>query len=133
MKKKTANQFDLRVKRTKSGLGLVSFSFVKKGSTVIEYIGHRVTKGVGNTLHNKYVFNVNKNTDIDGSPRWNKARYINHACRPNCEAIERKSRIFIVAKRDIKAGEELSFDYGKDYFDEYIKPFGCRCEKCLPA
>lgn len=133
MAKETANRFDLRVKRTKSGLGLVSFSAIKKGETVIEYVGHRIHKTVGNTPRNRYVFSVNRAIDIDGSPRWNTARYINHSCRPNCEAVERGGRIFIVAKRDIKPNEELGYDYGKGYFDEYIKPFGCRCEKHLAA
>lgn len=77
------------------------------------------------------MFSVNERIDIDGSPRFNKARYINHSCRSNCEAIERRGRVFIIAKRDIKPQEELSYNYGKEYFEAYIKPFGCRCVKCL--
>ena len=128
MTQENKNILDIRVKKTRSGLGLVSFSVIKKGETIIEYIGHRVPSS--EALSNKYIFNVNKEIDIDGSPRFNKARYINHACRPNCEAVNRDERIFIVAKRTIKVGEELSYDYGKEYFDAYIKPYGCRCDKC---
>lgn len=131
MSSEKKSHFDIRVKKTRSGLGLVSFSLIKKGETLIEYIGHRVSANEAPT--NKYIFNVNKAIDIDGSPRFNKARYINHACRPNCEAVNRDDRIFIVAKRTIKAGEELLYDYGKEYFNAYIKPYGCRCEKCVTS
>lgn len=124
-------RFDIRVKKTRSGLGLVSFSHIRKGETIIEYVGHRVL--CRSAIRNKYIFNVNSRIDIDGSPRWNKARYVNHSCRPNCEAINCRGRIFIVAKRAIKSGEELTYDYGKEYFDEYIRPHGCLCDKCLGA
>ena len=128
---KSTSQCDVRIKKTRAGLGLVSFSAIPKGETIIEYIGHRVSKKVSDTLNNKYIFNVSANVDIDGSPRFNTARYINHSCRPNCEAVNRRGRIFIVAKRTIKPGEELTYNYGKEYFDAFIKPFGCRCAKCL--
>lgn len=124
------DRFDIHVKKTKSGLGLVSFSHIPKGKTIIEYIGRRVPAKDTNIL-NKYIFHVNARWDIDGSPRYNKARYINHSCKPNCEAVERRGRIFIISKRSIKPGEELTYDYGHEYFDEYIKPFGCRCMKCF--
>jgi SET domain-containing protein len=69
---------------------------------------------------------------IDGAPRFNKARYINHSCRPNAEIDIYKHRVYVMAKRNIKAGEELAYDYDSDYFDEYIKPKGCKCLKCDP-
>jgi SET domain-containing protein len=131
--KQSPNKFDVRVRKTRSGLGLVSFSCIKKGETIIEYIGHRISKRVSDTLNNKYIFNVSANIDIDGSPRFNTARYINHSCRPNCEAINRRNRIFIVAKRAIKSEEELTYDYGKEYFEAFIQPSRCRCEHCFVA
>jgi SET domain-containing protein len=67
---------------------------------------------------------------IDGNIKENTARYINHSCRPNCEAEGPKGRIYILSTRNIKAGEELTYDYGKEYFETYIKPFGCKCVKC---
>ncbi|MGL1245549.1 SET domain-containing protein, partial [Vibrio parahaemolyticus] len=69
------------------------------------------------TSRSKYLFEVNKNKTIDGSDRANIARYVNHACKPNCEAEITKGRVFYFSKRAIKAGEELSVDYGKEYFD----------------
>ncbi len=68
---------------------------------------------------------------IDGSPRSNAARYINHSCRPNAKAYRTGARVWIWSIRAIKAGEEITYDYGKSYFDEQIKPVGCKCAKCV--
>ncbi len=70
--------------------------------------------------------------EIDGLERSNQARYINHSCDPNCEVYIEKSRIMIYAIKNIPAGAELSYDYGEEYFDEFLKPVGCRCatKKC---
>lgn len=118
------------VKRSKAGLGLFAARPFKKGETITEYIGFVLTPSEGSQRNSKYIFAVDETKDIDGSPRWNIARYINHSCRPNAEAEEEGGRVFIRAKRNIMLGEEVSYDYGKEYFDEYIKPTGCRCEKC---
>jgi SET domain-containing protein len=119
---------DLRVGRSKAGLGLFAVSPIRKGQTAIEYVGNVVSDD--SYVQNRYIFEVGPGRSIDGSPRWNKARYINHSCRPNCEAVNRRGRIFIIAKRPIAPGEELTYDYGREYFDQYIRPHGCRCEKC---
>lgn len=121
----------IQVRRSQAGLGLFVSAPVKKGKTIIEYIGERIPASEGDARDNRYIFNVSSRFDIDGSPRYNTARYINHSCRPNCEAINRRGRIFIVAKKNILAGEELAYHYGKDHFEGFIQPFGCRCEKCL--
>lgn len=120
---------DIKVGRSSAGLGLFAVTAIKKGETIIEYVGKRVSAKENLGENNRYIFNVNSRIDIDGSPRWNTARYVNHSCRPNCEAINRKGKIFIVAKKSIKPGEELTYNYGKEYFDAYIKPYGCRCLK----
>lgn len=116
--------------RSTSGLGLFAMEPIKKGRFIIEYVGDIYTAEEGDELNNLYIFNVSKKKDIDGSPRWNTARYINHSCRPNAEAEIKKDRVFISAKRNIMLGEELTYDYGKEYWNEYIKPYGCRCPKC---
>lgn len=127
---RSEGKFKLKVKKSSAGLGLFALERIPRGKTVIEYVGHRVSKHVGDRLFNKYVFGVSNRFDIDGSPRWNTARYINHSCRPNCEAINRRGRVFIVSRRNIREGEELSYDYGKEYFKDMIQGAGCRCEKC---
>lgn len=126
----TRSKFDVRVKRSSAGLGLYAFEEIKKGMTIIEYVGHRISGAQGDALENRYTFRVSPRIDIDGSPRWNTARYINHSCRPNCEAVNRRGRIFIVSRRNIRSGEELSYDYGEEYFSGMIQKEGCRCVKC---
>ena len=67
---------------------------------------------------------------IDGSPRWNLGRYANHSCRPNAEPVARKGRVMLVALRPIVPGEEITFDYGDEYFELFFKKSGCRCAAC---
>ncbi|MEX0930920.1 MAG: SET domain-containing protein, partial [Candidatus Paceibacterota bacterium] len=121
--------------RTRAGLGLITECDLQKGDLVIEYTGERISNDEANARANRYLFEINDTWTLDGSSRTNLARYINHSCRPNCEAEvdEAKKRIFIYARKKVKKGEELTYDYGKDHFNEYIKPKGCKCEKCHNA
>ena len=124
--------FDLRVKRSRAGLGLFTFSPIKKGECVIEYKGPILTKTQEDASNSLYLFQVTKKVTIDGAVRSNTARYINHSCRPNSEIDIYKRRVYVLAKRAIKAGEEINYDYDKEYFEAYIKPKGCVCDKCKP-
>ncbi len=122
--------FALRVGRSRAGLGLFAEEAIPRGACIIEYVG-RVVKGKEEyTSRSKYLFEVHSRKTIDGRPRHNKAGYINHSCRPNAEPEIRKGRVFIMARRAIAPGEELTYDYGKEYFNDHIKPHGCRCIKC---
>ncbi len=129
---KVANADDFKIVRPKKGLGmgLVTLRSWKKGEKIIEYIGIRKTNKSVEGDETKYLFEVNSKYTVDGSPRWNIARYINHSCLPNAEADIIKGKIWIKAEKNILAGEELTYDYGKEYFDEFIKPSGCKCQKC---
>lgn len=122
----------MRVKRSRAGLGLFTERDIKKGEFVVEYTGEVITRAEANRRGGKYLFETSANRVIDGKGRGNIARYINHSCRPNCEVDIRRGRILIFAKRNIKAGEELSYDYGKEYFEDHIAPVGCRCKRCRP-
>lgn len=123
---------NVAVKRSSAGLGLFAAAPIKKRETIIEYIGRRIASKDGDELdQNSYIFTVNSRLDIDGSPRYNTARYANHSCRPNAESVIRKGRVFIVALKNILPGEEITYDYGDDFFKHYIKPFGCKCVKCM--
>lgn len=122
--------FKFRVGRGTSGKGLFATDAIPKGSCLIEYVGEKVTKEDQEKIRSKYLFWTSKDEMINGNVPYNMARYINHSCRPNCEADGPKGRIFIIALRNIKAGEEITYSYGKEYFDEYIKPKGCKCAKC---
>ncbi len=121
----------LLVKRSSAGLGLFAGEKMPKGTCIIEYVGRLLAPGEEYTSNSKYLFEINSKKTIDGSPRSNTARYVNHSCKPNVEAEIYKGRVFFFAKRNIQTGEELSFDYGKEYWNEYIKPKGCKCEKCV--
>lgn len=125
----TPGDWKLRVGRSSAGLGLFAEEAIPAGSCIIEYVGKRITAEEEETSRSKYLFEIKKGYTIDGKPKWNKAGYINHSCKPNAEAEIHKDRVFILAKRAIKPGEELTYDYGKEYFNEHIKPFGCRCPK----
>ena len=124
--------FKLKVKRSTAGLGLYTMEDIPKGSCVIEYVGRTLEKGEDHTITSQYLFEITKTITIDGGARSNTARYINHTHRPNCEVEIYKRRVYVMARRNIKAGEELGYDYGKDFFNEYIKPKGCKCIKCRP-
>jgi len=121
-----------RVGRSDAGLGLFAVEPIKKGTWIIEYVGKIIIgkKEVEEYPENKYLFETSKTRMIDGSARSNTARYINHSHKPNCEVEIKAWRVFVQAKKNIAAGEELNYDYGKEYVDEYIKPYGCRCVPC---
>ena len=91
----------------------------------------QISKEQEEKSRSKYLFEIHARKTIDGAPRWNTARYINHSCRANCEPNIHKGRVFIHAKRKIKPGEELNYDYGKNYFNEYLKDIGAfpKCEE----
>lgn len=127
----TPGDFDLVVRRSRTGLGLFTESEIPKGACVIEYTGMELTREQEDKSRSRYLFEINSRKTIDGAPRWNKARYINHSCRPNCEPNIYKGRIFIHARRRIKPGEELNYDYGKNYFEQFLKGI-CACPKCKP-
>lgn len=123
--------YGLKVKRSKAGLGLFAMEDIPSGVCLIEYFGKPLTEEESIDSNSKYLFEVDSKLTIDGTDRKNIARYINHSCRPNCEVEIYKKRIFVFSKRKIKIGEELAYDYGKEYFNEYIKPQGCKCAKCV--
>lgn len=124
--------------------GVFAARDLKKGERVIEYIGERITKAeserradarmaeaAGDGGGAVYIFALNKRHDLDGNVEWNPARLINHSCNPNCEAEVFRGRIWIRARRSIREGEELSYDYGFDLdsWDEH--PCRCRAENCV--
>lgn len=120
----------VKVKRGLDGLGLFAGEDIKKGEHIIEYIGNILNKEeAANVMTNQYLFEVNKNKTIDGSVRWNIARYCNHACEEagNAESDVTKGRVFIKAIKNIKEGDEILYDYGEEFVQEYISPYGCNC------
>lgn len=129
-KKRVMKKFDLKVGRGVSGKGVFAKNDIPKNSRIIEYIGKEVKKEDIEKTEGRYLFWTGKNKMINGNVPENTARYINHSCKPNCKAEGPEGKIYIISKRNIKAGEEINYNYGKEYFDKYIKPKGCKCTKC---
>ena len=129
------------------GAGVVAVKDIKKGCKIIQYIGEKVTKKEGDRrsaerikkyLNKKnegsvYIFELNKKYDIDGSPVYNKARYINHSCNPNCEVEIIKNEIWIISIKNIKKNTELNYDYGYPFDKDDFKDHVCKCgtKKCI--
>jgi len=119
-----------RLARSRTGLGLFATKPIAKGDFIIKYWGPRLPNKIADEIDNRYLFEINKRWTIDGSPRRNIARYINHSCRPNAETDIIKGEILISAIKNIEPGDEITYDYGKDHFNGFIKPKGCQCDKC---
>jgi len=114
-----------------AGLGLFARVPIRKGAFIARYSGRKIDTDKSDELNNKYMFEINTRWTIDGSSRRNIARYINHSCRPNAEPYFVKHVIKIRALRNIKAEEEITYNYGRGYFDCFIKSVGCKCIACL--
>ena len=94
--------------------GLFATQEIKKGTRIIQYMGLKISKAEGArraAAGNAYIFELNERYDIDGKSLSNIARYINHSCDPNCDAVVDDMRIWIETIRDIEPGEELAYDY----------------------
>jgi uncharacterized protein len=120
----------LRVGRSKSGLGLFTRVPIKKGRFIIRYTGKKIPTKLTDDLDTRYLFEINERWTIDGSNRRNRARYINHACRPNAEVYFVKHVIKVRAIKNIKPGDEITYHYGRNYFEAFIKDAGCKCMAC---
>jgi SET domain-containing protein len=102
------------------GRGVFATRTIRKGSKIVEYRGIRISEAAANRQpvrdpkdpHHTFLFQLSDGTIIDAGTRGNRARWINHSCAPNCESVEyADGRIFIHARRTIRAGEELGYDY----------------------
>ena len=124
------------------GRGVFAASFIPKGTRIIEYKGRRMSEkdadekyGDDSSPHT-FLFLLDNEIVIDANHEGNSARWINHSCDPNCEAIEENGRMFIDATRDIRTGEELSYDYNLVLEERHtpaqkrLHACGCGTRKC---
>ena len=122
------------VGRCATGLGLFATAPIAKGALIVEYSGRRIPTWQAREREARtgcrYMFEVNSRWTVDGSTRRNIARYANHSCRPNAESALAKGKVMLRAIKAIAAGEEITYDYGREHFELFIKPKGCRCAKC---
>lgn len=124
--------------------GIFAKKDIPKGTRIIEYVGEKITSAESDKRADRqldaskknsetgavYLFELNSKYYIDGNVSWNTAKYINHTCDPNCESDVIRGHIYVIASRDIKKGEELSYDYGYDA--DHYKDHPCKCgsKKC---
>lgn len=108
-------------------MGLFARTPIAPGGLIAEYTGTKIPARVADTLKTRYLFELDSKWTIDGETESNVARWINHSCVPNAEAEVHDDHIFIVATKLIAAGDEITIDYGDEYYDEFIRPEGCRC------
>jgi SET domain-containing protein len=123
-----------RVGRSRTGLGLFATTAIEKGAFIIEYRGPRMGNAQAKRLEargNRYMYELDSRWTVDGSSRRNIARYANHSCRPNAESDVVRGKVILRAIKRIKPGEEITYDYGEEYFDLFLRPVGCKCTKCL--
>ena len=121
------------------GKGAFAIRNIRKGTRLIEYLGQRISWRTADKRyddekmgrHHTFLFTVDDKTVIDAAVNGNDARFLNHSCDGNCEAITDRKRIFIEARRNIKAGDELLYDYQyertDDHTEEDEKFYACRC------
>lgn len=140
MKKRASRQPLFEVRHSPiHGYGVFAVRRIRKGTTVTEYLGDRVSHEEADTRYedkdpndnHTFLFTVDSKTVIDGGVGGNDARYINHGCDPNCESTTQNKRIYVEAIRTIRPGEELAYDYQiqRDPEDppNVDEIFACRC------
>jgi uncharacterized protein len=124
-----------RIGRSATGLGLFATTPIEPGAFIVEYSGPRIPTRAAHarekTAGARYMFEINSRWTVDGSVRSNIGRYANHSCRPNAESALRRGKVILRAIKAIEPGEEITYDYGEEYFELFIKPNGCRCAKCV--
>ena len=131
-----------RIQVRKSGVhgkGVFALRPIAEGAMLIEYLGEVISWDEALRRHphdpsdpdHTFYFHIDEQHVIDANQGGNAARWINHACTPNCEADDVDGRIFIKALRTLKPGEELFYDYGLiidlRYTAKLKKQFECRC------
>jgi SET domain-containing protein len=125
-----------RVGRSRTGLGLFATAPIRKGMLIVEYSGPRIPTTEAHALEckgsNRYIFELNSRWSIDGSGRDNLGRYANHACVPNARSELIRGKVMLRAIRQIMPGEEITYDYGKEYVTLFFKD-GCKCARCRRA
>ena len=142
MTKKTSPAAQRRIQTRRSGVhgkGVFALQDIAEGETILEYVGEIISWPEAQERHphdpadpnHTFYFHIDEGHVIDALHGGNSSRWINHACDPNCEADEQNGRIFIKALRNIRAGEELNYDYGL-IIDERYTPrlkaeYSCRC------
>lgn len=126
------------------GSGVFAAKDIPNETRVVEYLGEHIDKEESEKRAweqiaksqetgeaSVFIFTLDDEWDIDGNFEWNTARLINHSCEPNCETWIEDDQIFVYALREIKKGEELTFNYGfeADTYEDH--PCLCGTDRCV--
>ncbi len=132
MSSKRAHARPFRIGRSKTGLGMFATERIPQNTRIFEYTGRIITNEAAERLPGKprYLYDLNKQFTLDGSPRSNLGRYANHSCRPNAIDYIYRGRVYVKSLRAIEPGEEITYDYGRVYFEAFIGKKSCLCPKC---
>ena len=131
--KDSASAFEIRPSPI-HGSGAFCTSPILRGDRVVPYLGERISKSESIArckAGNPFIFYLDEHRDIDGAVEFNPAKYLNHSCDPNCEALMLEDGIWLLARRHIFQGEELTFDYGYDLEEWRSYPCRCGAARCL--
>ena len=122
-----------RIGRARTGLGCFATGEIQKNQLIDTYRGQLLNNEEAEKRDNRYMFEVNSRWTIDGSNRRNLARYFNHSCRPNAESDVKGHKVIVLARKKIKPGEEITYDYGFEfdvpYTKKLLKTWACHCGK----
>ncbi|MFN7928111.1 MAG: SET domain-containing protein [Blastocatellia bacterium] len=113
-----------------TGLGLFALEKIPPEQRLIEYTGERIAVAAAVQSESQFLMHLNKTYYLDGADEANLARYINHSCQPNSAAYTTGRHVWIWSEKEIQPGEEITLDYGEEYFNAFIKPIGCKCRVC---
>jgi SET domain-containing protein len=141
--KRTKRPFEVRTSKIQ-GRGVFATRDIRKGEEIVEYKGEHIDDAEADRRypfkdderHHTFLFQLDDGSIIDAGVHGNAAKYINHSCDPNCEAVEYDGRIFIEALKNIKKGEELVYDYhfilDEPHNAANKKAYPCNCgsKKC---
>ncbi|MFH1597830.1 MAG: SET domain-containing protein-lysine N-methyltransferase [Patescibacteria group bacterium] len=132
--KPTRSPYAVARKSKVHGKGLFAKKDIWPGTKIIEYVGNKnKSSRWEDDDHSEtiYVFQLNRKYDIDGDVNWNTAKYINHSCDPNSEVDIIDDRIWIIAIKKIKKGQEITYNYGFDLKDWQEHPCRCGAKNCV--
>jgi uncharacterized protein len=141
-KKEFDRPFEIRASPIQ-GLGAFATELIPKGMRLIEYAGERLTTAQADARypdddrrHHTFLFAIDDDVVIDAAVNGNDARFINHSCDPNCDAVVDNGRIWIETIRDVEPGEELAYDYAYELEERHSPaakrryPCSCGAENC---
>jgi len=126
------------------GLGAFATERIPEGTRLIEYTGERLTPDEAEarypddptTRHHTYLFAIDDDVVIDAAVDGNEARFINHSCDPNCDAVIEDGRIWIETIKVVEPGDELAYDYAYVLEERHtpaakrLYPCNCGAARC---